>query len=108
MNDDIGGDGRADARVIPVWRSVCGTPRAASVRDNSPFDPALQVAVPTVGVLRSSTRRFRGGHSKPGSPPALLPQWDRKIGDPYEDTSAWLFTDLVDKGHLELEYGDQG
>lgn len=42
----------------------------------------------------------------PGRPPALVPEWDQRLGHTYEDASARLFADLVAEGHLALEYGD--
>lgn len=41
----------------------------------------------------------------PGRPPALVPLWDRRLGDIYEDAHARLFTDLASEGHLGLKYG---
>lgn len=42
----------------------------------------------------------------PGRPPALVPEWDRRLGDTYEDAAARLFADLSAEGHLSVEYGD--
>lgn len=42
----------------------------------------------------------------PGRPPALVPEWDRRLGETYENASARLFADLAAEGHLTLEYGD--
>lgn len=41
----------------------------------------------------------------PGRPPALLPLWDRRFGDIYEDAHARLFDELASEGHLSLSYG---
>jgi len=41
----------------------------------------------------------------PGRPPALVPHWDRRMGDIYEDAAARLFTDLTSEGLLGLQYG---
>lgn len=41
----------------------------------------------------------------PGRPPALVPSWDRRLGDTYEDATARLFTDLAAEGHLDLVHG---
>jgi len=43
----------------------------------------------------------------PGRPPALVPYWDRRMGDIYEDAAARLFTDLRAEGLLGLRYGTQ-
>jgi hypothetical protein len=42
----------------------------------------------------------------PGRPPALVPHWDRRMGDVYEDAAARLFSDLVSEGLLGLQYGE--
>lgn len=44
----------------------------------------------------------------PGRPPALVSEWDRRLGETYEDASARLFADLVAEGQLSLRYGDAG
>ena len=44
----------------------------------------------------------------PGRPPALVPHWDRRMGDIYENAAARLFTDLSSEGLLALQYGKQG
>lgn len=44
----------------------------------------------------------------PGRPPALVSEWDRRLGETYEDASARLFGDLAAEGHLGLQYGDVG
>jgi len=41
----------------------------------------------------------------PGRPPALVPSWDRRMGDIYEDAAARLFTDLAAENLLRLRYG---
>lgn len=43
----------------------------------------------------------------PGRPPSLVPEWDEKLGEIYENAYARLLTDLVDEGTLGVEFGDQ-
>ncbi|MCA5892731.1 hypothetical protein LEP48_05105 [Isoptericola sp. NEAU-Y5] len=42
----------------------------------------------------------------PGHLPALVPEWDEKLGEAYEDAYARLLTDLVAEGALHVEFGD--
>ncbi|PRZ04936.1 teichuronopeptide biosynthesis TupA-like protein [Isoptericola sp. CG 20/1183] len=42
----------------------------------------------------------------PGHLPALVPEWDRRLGEAYEEAYARLLTDLVAEGALHVEYGD--
>lgn len=43
----------------------------------------------------------------PGRPPALIPEWDVRMGEEYEAAYARLLTDVVSEGALHLEYGDK-
>lgn len=42
----------------------------------------------------------------PGRPPALVSEWDQRLGHTYESAASRLFADLAAEGHLGLEYGD--
>lgn len=42
----------------------------------------------------------------PGRPPALVPEWDRRLGEAYEDAYARLLGDLASEGALHVEFGD--
>lgn len=44
----------------------------------------------------------------PGRPPSLVPEWDEKLGETYENAYARLLADLADEGALGVEFGDQG
>jgi hypothetical protein len=44
----------------------------------------------------------------PGHAPALVPEWDRRFGEKYEEAYARLLGDLVAEGALHLEYGNSG
>lgn len=44
----------------------------------------------------------------PGRPPSLVPEWDERLGEIYEDAYARLLTDLAAEGALGVEYGDHG
>ena len=41
----------------------------------------------------------------PGRPPALVPEWDRRLGEAYEDAYARLLGDLASEGALHVEVG---
>ena len=43
----------------------------------------------------------------PGRPPSLVPEWDEKLGEAYENAYARLLADLADEGALSVEFGDQ-
>ena len=42
----------------------------------------------------------------PGRPPALVPEWDRRMGEAYEAAYARLLADLAAEGALHVEFGD--
>ena len=42
----------------------------------------------------------------PGRPPALIPEWDRRLGEIYERAYARLLRDLADEGALHVVFGD--
>ena len=44
----------------------------------------------------------------PGRPPSLVPEWDEKLGEVYENAYARLLADLVAEGALSVELGDEG
>ena len=44
----------------------------------------------------------------PGRPPALVPEWDRRMGDAYERAYARLLRDVAAEGALHVELGDAG
>ena len=44
----------------------------------------------------------------PGRPPSLVPEWDEKLGEVYENAYARLLADLAEEGALGVEFGDQG
>ena len=44
----------------------------------------------------------------PGRPPSLVPEWDEKLGEIYENAYARLLADLAGEGTLGVEFGDQG
>lgn len=44
----------------------------------------------------------------PGRPPSLVPEWDERLGEVYEQAYARLLADLADEGALGAEFGDQG
>ncbi len=42
----------------------------------------------------------------PGHLPALVPEWDRTLGEAYEDAYARLLTDLAAEGALHVDFGE--
>jgi hypothetical protein len=42
----------------------------------------------------------------PGRPPALVPEWDRRMGEAYEAAYARLLTDVAAEGALHVDFGD--
>lgn len=43
----------------------------------------------------------------PGRPPSLVPEWDQRLGEIYENAYARLLADLVAEGALHVEYGER-
>ena len=43
----------------------------------------------------------------PGRPPALVPEWDRRMGEAYEAAYARLLADLAAEGALHVDHGDR-
>jgi hypothetical protein len=98
-----------------------------NVRALIPYGDDIETPVDLAGVVEASARLsaairrpierldfYETDHGivfgevtqNPGRPPALVQEWDRRLGRTYEEASARLFADLVAEGQLALEYGD--
>ncbi len=95
--------------LIPYGDDVVAPVDFAAVREaSSTLSAAIRRPVQRLDFYETDSGLVFGEVTQnPGWPPALVRYWDRRFGETYEEASARLITDLVDEGHLGLEYGDE-